>query len=500
MSGSAFHKNTTGRSYLWLIAAAVLLVVSNGRWIAPVAAWLAPLFLIRFLRSRRPLSGIVIGAVGYVAASMVMWLRMLMTGGWDWFSVLFVGAMGVVMFLPFVLDRLIAPRHHGFVSTLVFPLAWTTMEYIVSLVSPFATYSNLAYTQYGNLPLMQLASITGIWGIAFLVTWFASTANYVWEGEFHIARIRQALYIYGGILAIVLLYGGVRISYFAPAGKTVRIAGILRSDGYRDEMSTAEYLRDKQAVGFAERDRLLAQSRRAAQLGANVVIWQETAVSLIYEEEAFLAPGYEVAREEGIYLGMTYYTVSRNADGEPADRGEAVTLPDNKFVMIDPNGEIVWEYHKAHPLFGEHIEPGDGVIPFVATPFGIIAPVICFDLDVPDYIGKVGRHGGDILLAPSFDWRQITPLNTHAAVFRAVENGCALVRCTAHGLSVGVDCQGRVRGALDSFTTDERVMICDVPVDGVGTLYPHIRDLFAWIMAVGFVLIAVMSLIVRPRR
>ena len=500
MSGASFHRNITRQSFLWLVVATALLVVSNGRWIAPVAAWLAPLFFIRFLRSRRLLTGIVIGAIVYIAASMVMWLDMLMTGGWDWFAVSFIGVMGMVMFLPFVLDRLIAPRYHGFVSTLVFPLAWTTMEYVISLVSPFASYSNLAYTQFGNLPLMQLASLTGIWGIDFLITWFASTVNYVWEGEFRATRIRQAVYIYGGILAVVLLYGGVRVSFCAPKETTVRIAGILRSDGYRDEMSSAEYLRDKQAVGFAERDRLFEQSRRAARLGAKIVFWQETAVSLIYEEEAFLAPGRELAREEGIYLGMTYYTVARNADGEPAGPGETVTLPDNKFVMIDPNGEIVWEYHKAHPLRGEYIAAGDGVIPFAETPFGKISPVICFDLDFPGFVGRVGRHSGDILLAPSFDWRQITPLNTHASVFRAVENGCSLVRCTAHGLSIGVDCLGRVRGTLDYFTTDERVMICDVPVDGVWTLYPHIRDLFAWIIVVGFILIALLSRLGPGRR
>jgi len=488
MSGLSYHKSQSKRSFLWLVLGVVLLILSNGRWVAPIAAWLAPLFLLRFMRTRRFLTGIIIGIPVYVAASWLMWLHMLMPGDWDWFGVLFIGGMGLVLFLPFVIDRLIAPRYSGFLSTLVFPLAWTTTEYVISLASPYASFSNLAYTQFGNLPLMQLVSVTGIWGISFMITWFASVANFVWEGDFRPARIRQVVYAFGIVLAAVLLYGGVRLTYCAPSGETVRIASIIRSDEYRESLRAVEFLRDKQAVGFAERDRLLEQSRRAARLGARIVFWQETAVSLIYEEEEFIAPGRELARDEEIYLGMTYYTVARNAAGEPATPGETATLPENKFVMIDPNGEVLWRYSKAHPVPGEGIAAGDGVIPFAETPYGTIAPVICFDLDFPGYVSQVGRRGGDILLAPSFDWKEIDPLNTHAAVFRAIENGCSLVRCTAYGLSLGTDYQGRVRSASDYFTTDERVMLSDLPTAGVWTPYPHIRELFAWIMAIGLVL------------
>jgi apolipoprotein N-acyltransferase len=63
--------------------------------------------------------------------------------------------------LPYLADRLSTPRLGGFVATLVFPLAYTTIEYLASF-GPFGTITSLANTQYGNLPLLQLVSVTGI--------------------------------------------------------------------------------------------------------------------------------------------------------------------------------------------------------------------------------------------------------------------------------------------------------------------------------------------------
>src|SRR5713101_1101628 len=47
-------------SYLWLAIAAALLLFYAGRWAIPLAAWLAPLFLLRFVRTQRPLSGFLL--------------------------------------------------------------------------------------------------------------------------------------------------------------------------------------------------------------------------------------------------------------------------------------------------------------------------------------------------------------------------------------------------------------------------------------------------------
>lgn len=485
-----------GRSFIWLLIGAALLVVSNGRWVAPPAAWLAPVFLIRFLRTQKAGVGLVIGGVAYIGISLVSWLHMLMTGGWDSGSFLFVTLMAAAMYLPYVVDRLAAPRLHGLASTLVFPLAWVAMEYLKSLFSPFATFSDLSYTQFGFLPLVQLASVTGIWGISFMVTWLAGVVNLAWAQHHSWYDIRRSVITYMVAVIVVIVAGGVRTTVWAPGENTVRVATVTTGQEFMDRRRAAETLDDYRQVRDDTFEFLLDRTRRAARAGAEVVIWQEYAVSLVENEDSLYERAGTVARDENIYLGLAYGTLWRNRDGRVAGPDDKKPLPpENKVAFINPHGRLEGVYLKAHPIPIEHITPGDGVIPVYETPHGQIATVICFDAEIPSY---VRRTGIDILLVPSMDWREIDPLNTHTTMFRAVENGFSLVRGTGQGRAMAVDYQGRVLSALDYYNSpNQNIMIADVPVGGTTTVYSRIGDFFAWLSLAG--LLAVVIAAIRRR-
>jgi apolipoprotein N-acyltransferase len=96
-------------------------------------------------------------------------------------------------------------------------MAWVAFEFLQSRFTPNATWGSLAYTQYGNLPLMQLAAVTGIWGITFLMAWFASVIN---------SAVRPLALGYAGLLCFVLLAGAVRISLTPSDRSTVRAAAV----------------------------------------------------------------------------------------------------------------------------------------------------------------------------------------------------------------------------------------------------------------------------------
>jgi apolipoprotein N-acyltransferase len=499
MSGNSekvSHKSSY--TFLYLITGAILLAISNGRWIIPVAAWLAPVFLLRFLRIKKPLSGLIVGALVFIPVSLLMWLKMLIPVKHGVFPVLLIAGLALYQYLPYVIDRLVSIRLNGFVSTLVFPLACTSMEYTLSLLNPYATFGSLGYTQYGNLPLMQLASVTGIWGIIFLMTWFASVVNWIWESNFLRIRCTKAISIYGTIFILVLLLGGARMALFAPDDNTVRIASITRSADYSAKLRGSVHLRDRQLVSMQERDHLLDLSLRAARLGAKIVFWQEYAIVYVDDENSFIEPGRELAKKENIYLGMAFSTVARNSRGDPAGPSEPATPPQNKIIMIAPSGEIAWQYAKANPVPGEGIAPGDGEIHSLMTPYGKIASVICFDLDFPDYIRQAGADDVDILLAPALDWKEIYPLSTHLTVFRALENGFSLVRAAGNGLSIAVDYYGQTRSTADYYTDADRVMIADLPTSGVPTLYSIIADLFAWFSLAALIVFIVIAFIRKP--
>ncbi len=171
--------------------------------------------------------------------------------------------------------------------------------------------------------------------------------------------------------------------------------------------------------------------------------------------------------------------------------GLLVLLPNAEFpfqqdraILIDPNGNVVWIYDKAHPTPGPEAAftaPGPGIVPITDTPLGRIASVICFDMDFPWLVRQGGQAHADLLIAPSLDWDTAKRSHAQLASIRAVENGVSLVRPSGDGISQAVDHQGRVLAAADSFATDKAVFLTSVPMHRVATVYAVIGDSFAYL-------------------
>ena len=441
-----------------LLAGLAFFVFSNGRFIVPAAAWLAPVFLLRFFRRNKPVPGLTVGLVLFPGAAGLMLYGIIP----PFLGVMFYALVvyyGLLWLLPYVADRFIAPKVGGFAATLVFPAAAVVSEYANALA--LGDWASVAFSQPGQLPLQQVLSLAGIGGLTFLVTWFGAVANWAWEGRAEWARVRRGIGIYAAVLTAVLFYGGLRMTLFRPAAPTVRVAGFTELRG--DDTEEAFW------------DRMFERTRACAAAGAAIVVWPEAAVDVVPEKKkALLDRAGAEARSAGIYLLAAYY---EKGPEPPADRGL------NAAVFIGPDGRILWEYLKTHPVPGSTDRPGDGRIPVVDTPHGRIGAAICYDLDFPALIRQAGRKGVDIMLDPSWDWRAIDPLHTEMAVARAVENGFSLFRQTAEGLSAAVDHQGRALAAMDHFRTAERTLIADVPTRGARTLYAALGDWLAWLCA-----------------
>ena len=492
-------------SYLWLALAFVLsLFALNGTWDIALAAWLYPLFLLRFVRTQRPAIAIPgtflvnAGATGIYFHQVGLPLSLI--------SLVETVILASFPTLPYLLDRLVSPRIRGLASTLIFPLSFVAADYLKSLLSPFGGTGSLAYTQYGNLPLLQLVSMTGISGIVFLITWFASIINWAWEQHFTWPRIRAGVLPYGGLLALVLLGGGVRLAFFPPQAQTVRVAGISVSQTIRTQATKqagkaiSDFLAGKATQADLETLRtaftmidndLLARSQREASAGAKIVAWPECGAEILQEDKpALLAQAAAVAQKMHIYLDMGLCVGTRQA---PHVQDQA--------ILIDPRGQVLWTYNKARPVPGlDNLVPGDGVVPTVNTPYGRIADVICFDGDFPYLSRQAGQAHVDLMLVPSNDWRAIDPWHTQDITFRAIENGFSLVRQTSNGLAIAVDYEGRVLASSDYFATGEQVMIAMVPVKGVQTIYALVGDLFAWLCIAGLFVLIVLTLIKARKR
>jgi len=214
-------------SWLTLTAAVVLLAVSNGRWHIPVAAWLAPALLLRFVLAERTRVALAMAWTGQVAAYCVAWWGIIPApGAWYWVA---AAGYATLYLIPIALQRQAWSWRPGCRRTLVLPLAWVSVEWFVATVVPYGSWTWLGYTQSENLPLLQLTAVTGLAGVSFVVVWWASVANELWEQRHEgWARLRRG-WPYFALLFAVLAFGQVRLAVVIEQPPTLRVAALTPS-------------------------------------------------------------------------------------------------------------------------------------------------------------------------------------------------------------------------------------------------------------------------------
>ena len=477
----------TWRPWGFLAVGAVFLLLATGRYSLALAAWLAPIFLVRFFRESRGLWRPLVGAGAFMAAYFVAWKGVLPFTGWVYGMV--ACGTGLLFVLPYLVDGWASRRVTGVRLLLVFPAAWTALEYIYSRAG-YGTWGLVGYSQYGNLPLLQVLSVAGLWAFPLLIGGCAALINWAWESRLEGPAVRRSAAAYAAVLLLVMLGGQVRLLLPQP-GETVRVASITvpNMEAFRSLWAPLKAGKqpsdaDREA-GRAKSEALLEQlfaaSREEVEAGARVILWSEgNALVWQADEAALIDRGREFAAAHHVYLLMTMATLT---PGKP--------LAENKAVMAAPNGVVTAPYLKTHPTPVEGSVPGDGVVGSLQAPFGQLSWAICYDFDYPDLIRQMGRTGTDIALNPSWDSRGMDPLHTRMATYRSIEYGFAQVRQANGGLSLSVDNRGQVLAAMDDYALPPgtHTMISYLPAQGSRTIYGVAGDWLAWAAMGGLVLL-----------
>ncbi len=477
------------RAYIWLLVSA-LATLFSGRWTFFLASWIGPIFGLRFLRSKRTGPGILLFIIATYIPVVISWSGMtaFQMPIYPKFMLLNV----VIASIPYLLDRWLTPRfaNNGLtplVASLIFPLAITAVEFITMTGGPLGSFGAQAYTQYDFLIFAQLASVTGMWGITFLVAWFASLVNWAWERGFQWGQIKSGAITYAAILLLVLVYGLVRLMATPEPTATVKVASFTAEAFHPNELfpmvsSNLDGFREKTT---AIHEKYIEQTVAAAQQGAEIVVWPEMSGSGYYEDvDALIESGQAIAREEGIYLAIT--ALSRFVDENRTD--------ENILYIIDPNGDVVIEHVKYGGNMIEGTLLGDGVLQSIETPYGTLSGVICWDTDYQEVIRQVGKRDIDILLSPSHVWPEIGTMHAKMAAFRAIENGVTIVRQEDGGVSALIDPHGRFLTTAEH-ASGETMIFADLPVLNTSTLYPVIGDIFGLLSIAGFLVMAIWAII-----
>jgi apolipoprotein N-acyltransferase len=456
---------------LWLALGAALFTFAGWRWNMPIAAWLSPLLLIRFFRRQdRWYKALIAYPLLIAAALLNKW------NAWDmdwYFQLVLFPLLTLPLLLALYADRYFSRRLSGLLATLAFPAVLVVFDLAIGLWPAIGTVVSPAVSQFDLTALIQVTSVTGIWGLTFLIGWAAAMANLWWEHGFEVRRIARPAAVFALVFLAILLGGAARLALARPAAPTVRVGGVTvpHPRDYWSEIIDLATPRDLahqfEAEIAALNDRLFAESEKVVAGGAQVVFWSE-GNGVVYEEDeaAFLQRAQDFAREHQVYFAPALLVFHYGQ-----------TSSDNKLVMITPEGEVAFTYVKTISWYPTD---SDGIVRYVDTPYGRIAAAICFDMDFPTLLRQAARQNVDIVLVPAFDSEGIKPYHTQVGLFRAVDSGFAIVRQVNSGTSTAVDSQGNVLAYQDYFRTADRTMLADVPTQGVKTVYGVLGDWFAY--------------------
>src|SRR5215472_4877095 len=444
LSGVAFYYGT-GLHPVWWLA-----------WVAPI-----PVLLAAPLLSRK----------AAFAMAFLAWFAGT-TNQWHFFRgalqvpVIIILLFSVLPALVFAID-ILAYRgflRSGFVwrAALIFPSIWVLCEFITARLSIHSTFGNISYTQMNFLPVLQIASVTGIWGISFCLFLFASTVSVVLGGY---GTKRERFWL-GSVVAVALLlvlcFGVWRLRVNPPTVQAVKI-GLVASDLPKNLITQepADTMRLLQEYA-AQAQSLAAQGARAIVIPEKIAVVRD---SELRQADPLLQ---STADRSGVVVIVGVVHIAPDAKW-------------NEARIYSPNSPVqVYEKHHMLPPFESPLKPGTTLSEWT-EPSGVWGVTICKDMDFPDMGRDYGKDGAGLLLVPAWDFVGDGWLHGRMAILRGVESGFSIARAPKQEVLTATDNRGRVLAEQVTGLQPFVSLLADVPVHNVRTIYARFGDWFAWL-------------------
>jgi apolipoprotein N-acyltransferase len=355
--------------------------------------------------------------------------------------------------------------HRGAVvsAMIALPAFWTVCEYLASFAPTNGTAGSLAYTQERFLPMLQVASLTGPWGITFLLLLFPSA---VCIGLYMRRRKPfQAVLVVGlafAVLAGAVLFGVIRLA--APESSQRIKVGLLDTDKveFADEASKMQEL----IKSYAE------QAEKLTRQGAKIVLMPEKTGLLRDGDTQIVDPVLQsVADRTGATLVIgVVHVVARDSFNEAR-----IYTPDQPIATYDKQHML--------PPFESKLTPGTSLalLSKEAVPIGV---AICKDMDFIHPALDYGRAGVNLILDPAWDFNIDRTWHGHIAIMRGVEGGYAIAHAAKDGFLTVTDDRGRILGEVRTSSGAFSSLVVDVPLhhdqtvfDRYGTWFPCMAGL-----------------------
>jgi apolipoprotein N-acyltransferase len=383
-----------------------------------------------------------------------------------------------------VTRRLVAA--HGAPALTAAPLVWVAAELGRTHLLTGFPWVLLGYSQATMLPIAQLASIFGVYGVSALVAGVSAAASVCVVSRSTSDRIRAVVCVALPLLGVAV-WGSLRAANaeWTRAGESVRV-GLIQGNVIEEEK------RDPVQAPRVFQN-YVRMTREAIGAGAQLVIWPEASFPAYFEEDRAAADVVRaIARQAGVPILL---------GGDQIERGQ----PDQYFnsaFLIRADGTTAGFYRKMHLVpFGEYV-PLKRVLFFAAPLVDAIGSgfaagedptvlavdghrlsvAICYEIVYPNLVRQFVRGGSELVTTITNDaWfgRTSAPYQHFAqASMRAIEEGRYLVRSANTGISGIVDPYGRVLARSEIY--EQTVILGQARFLIVSTFYARHGDIFAY--------------------
>ncbi len=383
-----------------------------------------------------------------------------------------------------------------FALLLFIPAIWTASEYLRAALFTGFPWELLGYSQYGSLPFIQIADITGIYGVSFWLALINTVLFMAWSGfrRQHWQAAPVSKKAAGGAIIAALAVSGALWTY----GQE-RITAIDREAGRavrkRIAVVQGNIDQNKKWDRNFQKATLLKYSALSTQAGRtkpDLVVWPETATPFFIGHNRPMTD----LLVKGIRETRTGYLI-----GSPtAVRHKERTVYHNSAILFDEQARMLDSYNKVHLVpFGEYV-PFKEWLPFLGKMVAQVGDFIpgekgqavawqemnlgiqiCYEIIFPGLSRAMVQNGTDILVNITNDawFGETSAPRQHfsMAVFRAVENRRALARAANTGISGFIDPVGRIIKTSDLNTAVTLTQA--LPLMTATTFYTLNGDLFA---------------------
>jgi apolipoprotein N-acyltransferase len=469
---------------LFVVAAAGLVSAAFahlGTGLHPIwwALWLAPIPVLAIAPRLHGSAAFLLGSAAWLIGEMNQWNYVRHEIELPpQITILYFVVPAVVFGFGVVFVRSFIRRGSLILAAVAFPVYWVTYEYLTAIASPHSTWGNLAYTQMNCVPVIQIASITGLWGISFIVLLFAGAAAALLSGAGQPQQRRVLAVAVGLVVCAVFVFGKWRLQ--SNPSQSVAVTLIARdvpmSVYLGSEEQALELLRE-----YAD------EVRRVAPVGTQAVVLPEkigrVSESALTEVDAFFSSA-STATRAAIVLGVVRKTPSGAF---------------NSSRLYSADGKLEANYDKHHLIPGvEPEKPGDKRV-ILDEPSGRWGLQICKDMDFPRLSREYAAESANLLLVPAWDFNLDRWLHARMAVLRAVENGFALARSGRNGLLTLCDNRGRI--LAEAATVPDRFVSISgrVNVAREKTFYTRTGDWFVWLCVATFVSLLAFQILTQSR-